>query len=345
MGELILNGTLNGMIGRNAINSDDVLLLRATVFRDGVVQSGEADAIFALDRSCTRKCAEWNEFYVEALSEFLVANAQPQGYVSVDNARWLIRATSTDDLVQSENDWQLLLRIMKKAKDIPSFLSAFALRQVAHAVISGEGVLARDRKHMPGVVTAEDVEAVRTIIYSASGDGGIGVSRDEAEVLFDINDASSVLRNDPSWSVLFAKAIAASLMMATGYKMPDRETAKYREAWLDDTSVEVGSFFSRIFSSGLRGFAESVLARSDSDPRARSRNSTYRHAVKLAEAMEHNGEDLIAERIEADEAHWLAERIGRDGLLNENEKEILRFIKMEAPHIHPSLQPLLEKVA
>lgn len=345
MGELILDGTLNGLIGRNTIAPDDVLVLRGTIYRDGVVVSSEADAIFALDRSCTRKCDEWNAFYVEALSNFLVMNAEPRGYVSVDNARWLIRATSTDDLVQSRNDWGLLLAVLDKAQSVPTFLSAFALRQVAHAVINGEGVLATGRKYLPGVVTASDVEAVRTIIYSASGDQGIGISRDEAEVLFDINDASSVVRNDPSWSVLFSKAIAASLMMAIGYQVPDREAALHRQEWLNDQSVDVGDFFSRIFAGGIRGFAENVLAKSGKDPRSKSRNSTYRHAVKLAETIGPDEETWRAERIESDEARWLAERIGRDGLLNENEKEVLRFIKMEAPYIHPSLKLLLEKVA
>jgi hypothetical protein len=45
------------------------------------------------------------------------------------------------------------------------------------------------------------------------------------------------------------------------------------------------------------------------------------------------------------EAGWLAERIGRDGRLHQNEKALLRFLKQESPRLHESLQPLLDRAA
>jgi hypothetical protein len=52
-----------------------------------------------------------------------------------------------------------------------------------------------------------------------------------------------------------------------------------------------------------------------------------------------------AETISAEEAEWLARRMGRDGTFHENEKLLLRFIRDEAPTIHPSLQSLIAKAA
>ena len=52
-----------------------------------------------------------------------------------------------------------------------------------------------------------------------------------------------------------------------------------------------------------------------------------------------------AETIDAGEAKWLAERIGGDRPLRENERALLTLIKHASPEIHPALKPLLDKVA
>jgi hypothetical protein len=56
----------------------------------------------------------------------------------------------------------------------------------------------------------------------------------EAEVLFNLNDTTSAARNPPSWSDLFVKAIAGSLMVEAGYMPLPREVALARSAWLDE---------------------------------------------------------------------------------------------------------------
>ena len=45
------------------------------------------------------------------------------------------------------------------------------------------------------------------------------------------------------------------------------------------------------------------------------------------------------------EAKWLAERIGSDRPLHDNERALLTLIKHASPEIHPALKPLLDKVA
>ena len=53
---------------------------------------------------------------------------------------------------------------------------------------------------------------------------------------------------------------------------------------------------------------------------------------------------MDAEPVTQSEAKWLSERIGRDGVLHENEKALLVYLNEEAEHIDPLLQPLLDKV-
>ncbi len=56
-------------------------------------------------------------------------------------------------------------------------------------------------------------------------------------------------------------------------------------------------------------------------------------------------DNAVSEKIDAVEAEWLVERIGRDGKLHANEIALIEFLKQESDDLHPSLQPLLSKVA
>ncbi|MEM5501430.1 hypothetical protein WNY59_07490 [Ahrensia kielensis] len=333
MGELLLNNTMSAMANKTKLMDGDVLQLRQTVFADGVVQRREAEALFALDRAVADKSDSWVSFFVEAVTDYLVDVEAPKGYISKDNAQWLIRTISSDGVVDSLTELEVLLRAMDKAKSMPPSLSAFALSQVKHAVLEGEGPLAKGRSCVKGVVTAADVAMLRRVLYSYSGDGALSISRDEAEVLFDINDATFDADNDPSWSDLFSKAIAFSLMAAGGHVAESREKALAREEWLADDSVNVGGFFSKMFANGLNGMRDALAAPNSLEAVYRARNETFER------------DNRIAERIDAEEAAWLINRIGRDGKFHENELALIAFLKAESHHLHPSLKPLLDKVA
>ena len=71
------------------ITERDVRHFRGEVFRDGIVSQMEAEAMFAIDASIADKCDAWNMFFVEALVDHVVNQAEPRGYVSVANAEWL----------------------------------------------------------------------------------------------------------------------------------------------------------------------------------------------------------------------------------------------------------------
>jgi hypothetical protein len=121
-------------------------------------------------------------------------------------------------------------------------------------------------------------------------------------------------------------------MAASGYQAPPRDVALRREAWFDSDSSGVGDFLGRMLAGGLRG---SLQAYREPNVKARWAERNRQQDAAIA----------AAERVSEDEAAWLAARIGRDGMLHENERALLRFIRTESPHIHPSLQPLLERAA
>src|SRR5690606_18441371 len=125
------------------------------------------------------------------------------------------------------------------------------------------------------------------ILYAFGGDGHVGITRAEAEVLFDINDATSDARNDPQWSDLFGKAIGNNVLYVSGYAVPTRQEALRREAWLDEPA-SIGDFYTRM----VKGVA-SVLA-GYGVPEAITEHDAIHRQVDLASA----------ERVDDDEAIW-----------------------------------------
>ena len=333
MGELIMTALVAGLTSKNRITAEDVIMLRREVFGDGVVTRGEAGALFALDSTARDKCAEWPAFFVEAATDYIVHQEKPAGYISQENADWLIRTISRDGMVDSLTELELLVHVLEEAKSSPSKLAAYALEQVAHAVIDGKGPLIFGGSLVPGLIAKAEVDLLRRILHAHGGDGNVAITRAEADVLFRINERTTAANNDPSWNDLFVKAIANFVLCSAGYEAPTREVALRRDSFFEQSDPEIGSFFGRMVSGGLAGIMEAYRSPGDIEAEWESKN---RAAAALARR---------AETIDAGEAKWLAEHIGGNRPLRENERALLTLIKHASPEIHPALKPLINKVA
>lgn len=317
---------------RGSIKDADVLKLRRNYYDDGRISAEEADAIFALNDSCPIQDPAWADCFVETITDYLVEQAEPRGYLTADNAQWLIERIGKDGRVDSKTELDLLVNIIEKARWIPQSLVRFALEQVKAAVISGAGPLRDGRKLEPGIVSEADVDLLRRILYGAGSDGSIAVTQAEAEVLFDIDEATADRDNDPAWTDLYVKAIANCVMAASGYAAPPREVALAREAWLDRRGELSLDAILGGMASGLKGVFGGY----------REQTTEGRAVAKLTQQKV---EIITREAVTSAEAAWLAERIGRDGKTTPNERALLMFLKIESPSIDPALTALIDKVA
>lgn len=333
MSKPTLNDFVTGMITAKKISADDVVTLRRYIYGDMAVSLDEGAALFRLNNSGLDVHESWYELFPEAIGDILVHQAQPEGYVSEDNAAWLIGQITADGHVCSRTELDAVLHVLEKARKAPEALEQFALRAVAGLVMSGTGATRGGAQLKPGVIGEGEVELLRRVLYAGSGCGGVAISRAEAETLFDLNDATIEAENVPAWSELFAKAVANHLMAMSGFTPPPREIALAREDWLSGPGgfdSGLGGFFRKMFSGGVGGIRDAYRDEPDA--------FAARGAVMEADIA-------TSEVVTEDEASWLVERIGRDGVLHENEKALLRFIREESPNIHPALLPLMEKVA
>ena len=190
-----------------------------------------------------------------------------------------------------------------------------------------------------GVIGKPEAQLIRRIMYGVGADGQIKISQAEVEVLFDLNDKTAEAENHPEWNDVFVKAVAAHLMMASGYQSISREKALQREEWLDDPDADVAGMLSRTLSS----FGNLMNGATWED--AFQSNEAQMNEAWRRRNREDELENIAAEPVTQSEAKWLADRIGRDGVLHGNEKALLQYLKQEAEHIDPVLEPLLDKVA
>jgi hypothetical protein len=125
------------MLNAKAVTAADTIELRRQVYSDARIGEMEADCLFALNAECTAKDASFVTLFVEALTDYVVFQMNPEGYTSEANALWLIKQIDLDGKVDSVCELDLLINILEKAKSAPDGLCAYALRQVQHAVVAG----------------------------------------------------------------------------------------------------------------------------------------------------------------------------------------------------------------
>lgn len=332
MGDLMLAGPLACLAEEGRISAEDVLTMRTAIFADGVISRDEAEQLVALNAENPDQCPEWRAFFAEAIVGHVVHQQKPAGYVSEEGAAWLIRAVSRDGVVGSALELELVVSVLEQAKSSPAALSAFALEQVALAVVNGEGPLVAANENAPGLIGRRAVELLRRILYAFGGDGNIAVTRPEAEALFRINDGVSEDLSDPSWSELFVKAIANFVLASSGYEVPSRAEALRHDAFFERADADIGGFFARMAAGGVAGILEAYSAPDD---------MLEAGFGALNRANEAKARQAVA--VGGEEARWLTDRMTQDRLLRENERALLRFIRQAASAIHPDLKPLLDK--
>src|SRR5947209_20295172 len=82
------------------VSADELRQLRSQVWADGSVSAPEAEKLLEMNRS-VEPSKEWTDFFVEAVSEFMLSQSEPRGYVTEDEASWLLCQINRDGKVET----------------------------------------------------------------------------------------------------------------------------------------------------------------------------------------------------------------------------------------------------
>jgi len=295
------------------VSADEVLFLRRTVFADGVVEPAELDALFDLGDRALNGDPEWFQFFAEAAADFYLREEEPQGYLTAEEFASL-RARVTRNGHANALEIALLVKLMETATQTPPEMAAFTGAQIREMIVN---------KPDGPVVSKQDAVMLKRYLFAAGGDGNVAVTRAEAELLFDINDATDNAKNNAAWTELFVQGVVNHLMAHLGYTAPSREEAFRRNAWAKDQSVNVGGFFKKMLAGGFKTTDSVVKAHNDQRDAA------------IAEA----------EQVTKGEADWLAARIGKDGGFDVNERRLIERLRELEKDLPEGLRALLNRAA
>jgi hypothetical protein len=333
------------------IEPADVLAVRRAVYGgDGLISLNVADQVYAIEHARKAHNPEWSALFVEAMTDLVLNQQAPEGYMSSDNAAWVERQVKSRNAPSTDGDLALVVNLIERARDVPASFSAFALRLVKETVVYGDGVDARGRAHAAGRVTDADCDMLRRILWGAGSEGLLAVSRDEAEALVAIADATAGADNVAQFDDLFAKAIGNYLIAATGRMVPSREDAL---RW------ETGGRFApkRNEPSQLMLVLSALLGVHPDHPELLNPQfyaDTLRENRTLIDdvALEHanrnaarSAADAVAAVMTPEKAGWLLDRVGRNGVMTGPEKALVNFIAREAASLDPSLNDVIARVA
>jgi hypothetical protein len=316
-----LQDCLSRLDGTAELTADDALALRRIIFGgDDAVSLDEAEALIRLNADAGAVSPEWTVLFVEALTDFTVHQQAPNGYVDEAKASWLTGAVSRDNCAR-EDEIDLLVHVLDQADSAPASLSAFVLAQIK------AGILAR----IAAGISAADVERLRKVLFAVGGASNIAVTRDEANTLFDLNDAACGAPNAASWADFFARAVGNSVLFATTWQPPSAADELTQEAELADNSA-----FFKGFKALLHPKEAAGLIRSP-------------HESFYSEEQKRNVADAAleaaAETVTAEEAAWLTERIDRDTVFDDAERALVAFLVANARAFDPAFQSLAARLS
>jgi hypothetical protein len=322
---------------RGQIDAQHALRLRQMVYAREKVSSGDAEILFRLDHACQQKHPSFAALYVEALTDYFVWQVEPRGHVSAAQARYLIDNVLRDGHVSSRTELELLLNMVYYATSVPDELSTLVIEAVRQQVLlSSDAAPGQNRPAFS--VSAADVAILRKALHAPAGERRLLVSRAEANMLLSLNEATQAGTNDPEWTEFFCLSIANHLLNPMNDPvLPTIDVATAREKWLD----ERGSV-ATMLESGVRSLLSGNIPFADVwkelDPTGAERARAEAEALR-----EETDRRLTRERIDAEEAAWLAGCLLRNDTLDENERALLAYLKEHAPEIDPALEPLMAR--
>lgn len=314
-------GIADNAAADGVISETEIVTLRQAGWADGKMEPDEAEALFTANDAIGDSSPEWTTFFVEAIGEYVVNQVPPRGYVSDEQAKWLIAHVDHDGKVDTVSELELLVRIFEIAENTPQTLRAYVMKQIESAVLTGSGAT-RNGALDPGGINATETALLRRILFASGGDRPAAVSLGEAELLFHLKNASLGANNAPAWKMLFVQGVGNYLQGYQTHQQLTRERAAEIESAIADNQTDIGGFLREVLTSnplkGLRYILDEMAAK-------RARESRDR----LAEAE-------IEEAVTSAEQQWLDSKLHADHQIDEYEQALIDFLaEVGGPELDP----------
>ena len=112
------------LLADGIIDAAEVKELEEVLYEDGVIDKDEADFLFELNNAVSGKenAPEWKDFFVKAITSFVLDDEQSNGEVDDEEAKYLYDQIKGDGQID-DIEKALLENIKAKSKNFPSILA------------------------------------------------------------------------------------------------------------------------------------------------------------------------------------------------------------------------------
>lgn len=112
------------LLADGVIDAGEVKELEKVLYADGVIDKDEADFLFELNNAVSGKenAPEWKEFFVKAITSFVLDDEKSNGEVDADEAEYLYNQIKGDGQID-DVEKALLENIKAKSKNFPASLA------------------------------------------------------------------------------------------------------------------------------------------------------------------------------------------------------------------------------
>ena len=307
----------------------DVAELRALVWEEELIAQPVLDALFTLNDRFDEHTSAWTDFFVEAVSHFMLNQQQPHGFIDEGGAEWLRRRIGRKGGPMTATELALIVSLIEDAENVPDSLKLCAMDAVEQAILSGEGPTRDGKTLRPGSVDKIEADILRRLIFAGGGEGAVVVGSQEADMLFRIKNATLKGDNHPAWLQLFVQGVGNHLLSHSDYRPLSREEAAWLSAEMDRSTPSISSFFRRMLPDDRRGYGTIV--------------ETFK-AIFPGRPDPRDGSVAISPALSFEEAGWLKTHIAADGEIDIYEKALLTFVIDEVGNL-PSMLETLRKRA
>ena len=164
----MLKEVIDGILADKIIEVSEVATLKTAIYEDGKVDKEEADALFELNDAISADDSEitfendeakdaYQALFVEAITDFVLADEVSPGVVDADEAAYIIEKISGDGALD-DAEQALLVSIKEKATSYDTSLEAFTSLVPAEEVVAEETTpeeLLLKKQHQKRVVAEE----------------------------------------------------------------------------------------------------------------------------------------------------------------------------------------------
>lgn len=340
---------IDAICQRGSIRDSDVATLRRAFALDTHIAATDIDGLFRAHGLARVQDPSWGEFFVETLTDYVVRELEPAGYVTAAHAGWLVARVSHAGRVRTKTEQDLLLNVIDKARWVPESLLVFALSQIRDAVITGEGPLRVTGDPGPGHITLAEVEQIRALLFAYGTEGPTPITQPEAEMLLEIERAIANRRQQDggetemspldawpieAWRDVLEKALTSALLSASGYAGPTREEA-LNEARPLSGSAETTGALPPYLQTGLQS-ARSVLGTDLQLPLLYAYKPLGPEARAMQRLELQRIEIITGEPVASADAGRLAVRLLADGAMSQAVASLPFMLRGAGFELHPS---------